>query len=507
MSAGNVNELLQRAAKLHGEGRRGEAIEIFQQVLATQPQSSEGWYELGYLFKAEGRYSEALDAYGEALGRGVNRPEEVHLNRAVIYSDHLRRDDEAERELQAALKCNSNYVPAILNLGNLHEERGQRDQALNCYDRVIEKDGQTSSDYPDLRLEALARAANLRPPLSIDDPLLQQLHDASVRAARHSQVVRANLLFALGRAYDKLGAFDQAFDAYAMGNRCLLRDAGRTYDRAHAVLLTDAMIGTFHTATARDGLAPAGATAEPLFICGMFRSGSTLVEQVLAAHPQVTAGGELDYLMRLAASRLAPFPQSMAAVDPSRDAVLADEYLTHLANLFPEAAAGKYITDKRPDNFLLIGLIKRLFPNARIVHSTRHPLDNGLSIFMQHLNPRVAGYASNLGDIGHHFGQYRRLMNHWKSLYPESIYDFDYDAFVSNPRVALDGLFKFLGIEWDDRCLQFHQLDNTVKTASYWQVRKPLYSSASGRWRHYLPHLAPLRAALVAAGIAEDELV
>ncbi len=235
----------------------------------------------------------------------------------------------------------------------------------------------------------------------------------------------------------------------------------------------------------------------------MFRSGSTLVEQVLAAHPQVTAGGELDWLRRLAGGRLAPFPASMATLDPMRDAVLADEYRAHLARLFPDAAGNTYITDKRPDNYVLIGLIKRLFPTARIIHTTRNPLDNGLSVFMQHLHLQVVGYASDLGDIGHHYGEYRRLMAHWKALYGDSIFDFDYDAFVLEPKHALERLFAFLGLPWNDRCLEFHRLGNTVKTASYWQVRQPLHANASGRWRNYSAHLGPLQRALRDAGIDE----
>ena len=160
-----------------------------------------------------------------------------------------------------------------------------------------------------------------------------------------------------------------------------------------------------------------------------------------------------------------------------------------------------FITDKRPDNFVLIGLIKRLFPSAKIVHTTRNPLDNGLSVFMQHLNPQVTGYSGDLGDIGHYYGQYRRLMAHWKALYGESIFEFDYDAFVSEPRAALERLFDFLDLPWDDRCLEFHRLGNTVKTASYWQVRQPLHGNASGRWRNYGAHLGPLRQALHEAGV------
>ncbi len=496
--------LLRQADMLHRLGRRGEAIDIFRQVLAEQPGASEGWYELGYLLKADGQFEEALAAYAQALTLGVRRPEEVHLNRAVIYSDHLRRDGDAEQELEAALACAPDYVPALLNRGNLHEERGERTSALACYDSVLAGPDRQDHPHRDLCFEALARSAKLRPPADLDDPLLRRLQDAS--AAPSSKMVRANLLFALGQAYERLQQFDLAFDAFAKANRWLQRQSGRPYDRADASRLTDVLIGRFASAdTVRTGAPVVATGAAPLFICGMFRSGSTLVEQVLAAHPQVTAGGELNWMRQLATGRLAPFPESMATPDPARDAALAEDYRAHLARLFPGGADGTYITDKRPDNFQLIGLIKRLFPAARIIHTGRHPLDTGLSVFLQHLDLRVAGYASDLGDIGHYYGQYRRLMVHWHSLYPGSIFDFDYDDFVRAPKPTLERLLGFLDLEWDDRCLQFHQLGNTVKTASYWQIRQPLSNRASGRWRQYSTHLAPLRQTLQEAEVAFDD--
>jgi tetratricopeptide (TPR) repeat protein len=491
-------EQLARASALHREGRRAEAIAGFEQALSLAADAAEGWYELGYLYKAEGRYEEALAAYGSALAHGVARPEEVHLNRAVILSDHLRRDDAAAEELAAALALAPEYVPALLNRGNLHEEQGERDAALGCYARVLATAGRDDG-CEDMRLEALARSARLAPPATLDDPLFARLQEASSLAVRHGHAVRANLLFAMAEAYDRLGAYDAAFDAFTKGNRCLLRHGGRAYDRTRAARLTDALIEAFPSAAATSGEGRPGVA--PLFVCGMFRSGSTLVEQVLAAHPEVSAGGELDWLMRTAASRLAPFPSSMAGYDPALDAVLADEYRAHLARLFPAGIAGRYITDKRPDNFQLIGLIKRLFPDARIVHSVRHPLDTGLSVFFQHINLRVAGYASDLGDIGHYYGEYRRLMAHWKSLYGDSIHDFDYDTFVRAPREELARLLDFLGLGFDARCLEFHRLGNTVKTASYWQVRNPLHGRSSGRWRNYAAHLGPLRQALQQAGV------
>ncbi|MGV8944042.1 sulfotransferase [Thermomonas sp.] len=493
-------ERLRQAEILHGQGRRLEAIDLFKQVLAETPDASEGWYELGYLLKAEGLFEEALAAYAKALEIGIKRPEEVHLNRAVIFSDHLRRDADAERELDAALTLAPAYVPALLNRGNLHEERGEQAEALGCYDRVSPAGGGSEDPHRDLRFEALARTAKLRPPTDVDDPLFRGLLDAA--AAPCGNVARANLLFALGQAHERLEQFEPAFDAFAKANRWLRRQYGRSYDRDLTARFVDALIATFPSSGNNEVSASVTPGAAPLFICGMFRSGSTLVEQVLAAHPEVTAGGELDWLKRVASTRLAPFPECMAVSDPARDAALAADYRAHLANLFPDGIAGTYITDKRPDNFLLIGLIKRLFPTAKIIHTSRHPLDTGLSVFQQHLDLRVAGYASDLGDIGHYYGQYRRLMAHWHALYPDSIFEFDYDSFVHSPKPSLEPLLGFLGLDWDDRCLQFHQLGNTVKTASYWQIRQPLSTRASGRWRNYGAQLEPLRQALQDAGVA-----
>lgn len=492
-----VTALHRQADALLHQDRREEAITAYRRLLVLRPDLTDSWYNLGYLLKAQGRYDEALEAYGQALVHGIAHPEEVHLNCAVIYADHLRRDAEAERELGAALAIAPGYAPALLNLGNLHEERGDRSQAIACYERIVSQPGDGGPE----RFEALARMVQLQPPADGNDPWLQQLQQAATTTAALDDSVRANLLFALGRARDALGTHDQAFDAFAGGNRCARR-TGPAYDRARSQRLTDALVATFATAADARPATDVGTGAAPLFICGMFRSGSTLLEQVLSTHPQVTPGGELDVLPRLVAGPLAPFPASLATPDPAREAGLATAYRARLAELFPHGAAGAYVTDKRPDNFLLIGLIKRMFPGARIIHTVRHPLDNGLSVFMQHIDQRIAAYASDLGDIGHRYGQYRRLMAHWKALWPDDILDFDYDDFVRDPGPSLQRLFGFLGLEGDDRCLEFHRLGNTVKTASYWQVRRPLYGDASGRWRHYQTQLAPLQQALREAGVS-----
>jgi hypothetical protein len=262
------------------------------------------------------------------------------------------------------------------------------------------------------------------------------------------------------------------------------------YDRRRQELFVDQLIATF--ARDRSKVSAPVPAARPIFICGMFRSGSTLTEQVLAGHSRVTAGGEIDFVPTLVQTELAPFPARLAQVSSRQLEELAARYLASLSKLFPGA---QHVTDKRPDNFLYLGLIKSLFPNARIIHTTRDALDNCLSVYFLHLDHSM-GYALDLMDAAHYYRQYRRLMTHWKALFGADILDFDYDAFVREPRPAVARLLDFCGLDWEENCMSFHRVRNAVKTASVWQVREPLYQRSSGRWRNYARHLAPLRAYL-----------
>lgn len=474
-----TQDLLREASRLREAGRYAEAERAYKGVLALDPNQPTCWFNLGFVQRMQGRFADALVAYDEALKRGVSAPEEAHLNRAVIFADHLRRDDEAERELKAALARNPRYTPALFNLANLKEDRGDRTGAMALYEQVLALEPRA--------YEALARLAQISSVGSVDDTIADRVR-AALAAPAASASDRASLGFALGRLLDQLGAYDAAFEAYADANRMSRASAGArlVYDRAAEERRIDEVIAAFPAASPRR----ASAGDAPIFICGMFRSGSTLTEQVLAGHPRVTAGGELDLLPAIA--REIGFPAGVRVLNDDASSELARRYCEHLARLFPTA---EHVTDKRPDNFLLIGLIKQLFPNAKIVHTTRHPLDNVLSIYFLHLDHSM-GYALDLMDAAHHYRQYRRLMEHWKALYGEDILDFDYDAFVYEPRASTKRLLAFLGLEWSDECLAFHRRSNVVKTASVWQVREPLYQRASGRWRNYARQLAPVREAL-----------
>jgi tetratricopeptide (TPR) repeat protein len=476
--------MLREAMLLQRDGRLPEAEAAYERLLARWPDLPDGWYNLAVLQRNARRFDAALASYQQALDRGVARPEEVHLNRGVIYSDFLRRDDAAEAELHAALALNPDYVPALLNLANLKADLGQRDDALALCERILALDPDSS--------DGLARYADVKSVSGPDDPLIGRLKRALAQPGATS-ADKASLGFALGKALDSCGAYDQAFDAYAAANRHSRESAGPgsvVYDRRRQEVFVDQLIGTF--ARRRSPAAASASSTRPIFICGMFRSGSTLTEQVLCGHSRVTAGGELDILPALVRNELSPFPARMGELSPRQLDELAARYTASLAKLFPGAP---HVTDKRPDNFLHIGLIKSLFPDARIIHTTRDALDNCLSIYFLHLDHGM-GYALDLMDIAHYYRQYRRLMAHWKSQFGADILDFDYDAFVRAPRPAVEKLLAFCDLDWEEDCLDFQHVRNAVKTASVWQVREALYQRSSGRWRNYARHLHSLRAYL-----------
>jgi tetratricopeptide (TPR) repeat protein len=505
--------MLRDAAALRRAGRVGEAIAAYERLLARWPELPESWYNLGFLQRNAQRFEAALASYRQALERGASQPEEIHLNCAVIHADHLRDDEAAERELNAALAINPSYAPALLNLANLLEDRGEREKAAVLYDRALSVDPQL--------FEALARLANLKVSPQPDDPLIGRVRTAIASASLSGD--KASLGFGLGRLLDACGRYDEAFAAYAEANRQSRAGAvanGHIYDRARQERFIDALIDAFPLRTA--GILPAGTPASsrpvlrahaqgaeesrqdagvparkmpalqarpPIFICGMFRSGSTLTEQVLASHRDVTAGGELPLLPNIVRSELAPFPDALARMPKERLDGARRRYLDGLARLFPSA---KVVTDKRPDNFLYVGLIKAMFPDARIVNTVRNPLDNCLSVFFLHLDQSMS-YALDLGDIAHYYQEYRRLSAHWKTLFGDDILDFDYDVFVREPRSSIERLLAFCGLDWDEECMSFHRVRGSVKTASVWQVREPLYDRSSGRWRNYERYLGLLR--------------
>lgn len=472
---------LAQAGELERAGRLAEAGQLLATFLSASPGDTDAWYELARLQRRGNRHHEALASYAQALQRGAARPWEIHVNRGVIYADDLRDPDAARREFERALALEPRCVPAWLNLANLYEDLGDAVLARQAYEQLLA--------IEPAHAEALGRYAGMG--RGDHDPVLDARLQTLLDSRDTDAAGRASLGFALGKRLDARGEYERAFAAYARANADSRESAGARaprYDRHARERRIDAIIRAFDGSTPKP--LPAPDRKPPVFICGMFRSGSTLLEQVLSRHPDVTAGGELSIVPELVKRYFSPFPDAVAGSTRLAEAARAGEAM--MARLFPGAGT---ITDKRPDNYLNIGLIKTLYPDARIVHTMRHPLDNVLSIWFLHLDPRMA-WALDLGDIAHQYGQYRRLMRHWRDLYGGDILDFDYDQFVAQPEGPLEGLLRFLGLPHADGMLDFAASPVAVRTASAWQVREPLYRRSSGRWRHYAAQLEAVHGAL-----------
>lgn len=479
----DVRALLAEANRLLAESRIEEGIAAFQRLLSVHPDLPDSWYNLGYLQRCARRFQEALDSYGEALRHRVSQPEEIHLNRAAILSDHLDRAKDAEAELRQALALNPRFVLALLNLGQLHEDRGDAAAARNAYAQAAAIDPTSG--------RALARLAAIDLFEGRAKDVVDRLRPV-LRTPYLPADTAAEVAFALANALDALGLYDEAFAMVAEANKVSRQIAppGTLYDPRKHERLVDALITTFPLAVA----APTDGAKPPIFICGMFRSGSTLAEQILARHSRVTAGGEFEFLPAMVQMQLQPYPQSLAAASAARLAQLRADYSRSLAALHPGA---DIVTDKRPDNFLHIGLIKALFPQARIVHTRRNPLDTLISAYFLNFAAGVP-YSTSLDDLAHYYRQYDRLMRHWKASYPDDIHDFDYDRAVADPRPEVEALLTFCGLEWEEACLAASPAAGAVRTASAWQVRQPLHTRSSGRWRHYEAQLEGVRNALQA---------
>ena len=449
-----------------------EAANCYLKYIADNPSEPDAYYNAGYYLKLAGQYNQSIKNYELALAYGVTQPEEVLTNMALIYSVYLRREDRAKSSLELALNGAPQYIPAMYNLATLLEEEGDRDGAIKYYQNIVDLE---PSYY--LALVRLAEAKRIE----FNDPVIAKL----IRALSNpvlDDFARSSIHYALGKSYNDCADYDQAFRHYDMANE-LDRRAVLPYGRVDQERLVDDCIRFFtEDWVSKNSLS---SDAEPIFICGMFRSGSTLVEQILASHSKLSAGGERSFFHDFIDSSIRPYPDALNNFDQSAFNDLVNGYLEDLAKAFPNFSR---VTDKRPDNYLYIGLIATIFPNAKIIQTKRDPRDNCLSVYFLRTSP-LMNYAADLHDVAHYYKQFIRLMDHWKCVFPQMIYTIDYDQLVINPEVEVRSLLDFLNLSWEPECLNFTRVKNSVKTASVWQVRESLYKTSSGRWKNYSKHL------------------
>jgi hypothetical protein len=309
---------------------------------------------------------------------------------------------------------------------------------------------------------------------------------------------RADLHFEIARLGDMTGQYDMAFrhaDEACRAKRAQFATTGSQFDWIEAIISVFSAQFMAHAQRVPES------SEMPVFIVGMPRSGTSLVEQMLVSHPAVAGGGELEYLPALA-SRMrrligveTPFPFCLPRASIATLNTLTQSYLAAIA---PLAAGCVRVTDKLPGNFAMLGLIGMLFPRAKVIHMMRDARDTCLSCYFQNF---ASGhhYSYDLIELGHYYRAYERVMAHWRALQPVALYELRYEDLVADPERFARELVAFVGLEWDPGCLDFYRNRRSVPTPSYDQVRRPIYSSSIGRWRHYESQLQPLIAALAGA--------
>jgi tetratricopeptide (TPR) repeat protein len=448
------------SARCHTAQQLPFAIEAYASYLLRNPHSAIGQYNYGYLLSRAGDAADAIVAYKKAIELQAERPEEIELNIATAYAEQLRDDVASERHLQQALMLNPGYVPAHFNLGCLAEQQGDREKATALFSHCLALDPHYEP--------ALARLVDAQGFRDEQSPLLIQLRQRA--ATSHDP----DLHFALARALEQCGNFSAALTHYDFANR-VDKASYEAYDASQVVANFDAIKSCFTS----DWLSKRqqGDGSAPVFICGMFRSGSTLLEQILAAHSAFTPAGEREFFARLVAKELPDYPVGCEAISAAQVQEWATQYQIESTRVFGPHLR---LTDKRPDNFLYLGLIKALFPSAKILVTQRAWRDIAWSIYATRFGPGQH-YATDLGSIKHMIAQQQDLMRHWQSLFPEDIQVVDYESVVTSPRETIAAVLEFLAEPWEEACLSFSTLKNTVRTESVWQVRQPLYTSSIGR--------------------------
>lgn len=492
-----------------------EAVPVLEKGLELAPNSAELMCNLGLgLFKLE-KFDIAQSLLQRSLEIKPNYPEAL-TGLACIFNEYDRLD-EAESLLKKALEVNPNKVDAHCQLAIVYMEQGHSDRAITSFKKALELESDNTealTGLANLMLEAgemqkaeeFLNKAIAIDPSNIDarfhltqsrkvfpeDENVTALESIFVKGEKLSSNKKISLHYALGKAYDDLKEYDKAFHHFERGAQ--LKRAKLSYDARKDEEFVDNIIRTFDRKTYQTLSGSGSKEKKPIFVLGMPRSGTTLTEQIIASHPDVFGAGELRDLAQVVQGSppaIGPqtYPEYLKDIGPEDLNRWGSEYINRLSMISPEA---KFITDKMPSNYLLMGLIPLMLPNAKIIHVKRDPIDTCLSCFTRLFN-RHQDATYDLTELGRHYVSYAKLMDHWRSILPkDSYYEIEYENLVANINVEAKSLIAYCDLEWSESCLSFYENKRAIRTASVAQVRQPLYKSSVARWKGYETHLDPL---------------
>jgi len=469
---------------LQALGQDQAAAACFEQAVALKPDYVEALSNLGIALHTLGHHDTAIDLLERALALS---PDFVpaHLNLGIVLHA-LERREEATARFERALSADPRSILACRHLGGLHLEAGRFADARRCYKRALEIQPRNAEVLYDLVQCGRVGA---------DDPHLPTLKSLAGNAEALPDYQRVRMHFALGKAYADLGRNEQSFRHYRDGNALARRRI--VYKEAAELGQFDRIRAAFSAELMRNRTGEGNPSERPIFIVGMMRSGSSLVEQILASHPHVFGAGERRdfneayWTVRRNLELPGTYPDTVPLLSGEQLRRIGDEYLRRIEASAAARIAAR-ITDKMLSNFSAIGLIRLALPNARIIHTARDPIDTCLSCFSTLFTDNQP-FAYDLGELGRYYRAYAELMKHWRQVLPEGAFlDVRYEELVADFGNQVRRMLDYCGLQWNDACLSFYTTRRPVATASWVQVRQPIYTTSAGRWRPDEPLLRPL---------------
>ena len=436
---------LDRAKQHFNAGRLLQAKRIYQQIRKSIPNHPVALHMLGFIAHKMGEYDIVVDLISQAVAIAPDYID-AHNNLGNALGE-LGRMDEAAASFRKALALDPNFAEAHRNLAGI-KKHSEHDEDIWAMEQAYAKPNTTDE---------------------------QRMH----------------LAFGLGKAFEDLRLYEKAFGFFAEGNSIKresysfsIDDQDNFFKKLEEAF--DASLFAKHQGTGCDD-------ETPIFILGMMRSGTTLVEQILASHRQVYGAGELETMNKFFSSYFdkgngVELPATIRQADRADFKRIGVEYIQAIRKL---SSDNLFVTDKMPGNFRYIGLIKLMLPNAKVINCRRDPADNCLSIFKNYFTGNHE-YAYDLREIGRYYNLYHGLMDHWQSVISGFIHNIQYEDLVADPIGQIRTLLEYCGLDWDDACLDFHKTDRPVRTASGEQVRKPIYKDSVQLWKRYKTQLAPM---------------
>lgn len=455
-----------------GLGREADSWQVLERALLLHPETSEGFCRLGGIYLKLRRYEQAVETYRKALALDPRSAAAYRGLGRVRYLEH--RFEESRTALATALELEPENAANYTAMGLSYQTEGRFDEAVEWQRRALARQPSNA--------EAHYALSMMHAPVNRRERIRALEYALSMTSLTPDE--SAILHFSLGKLYDDEGDYDAAFRYFKSGNE--LRKGRKEFSLSEEPAFVERSIAAYQPELFAEFRDVGNESERPVFVVGMMRSGTTLVEQILASHPQIHGHGELEGIRWIA--------QSLGGRALENETIrrLAAEYL---AGLEREAGDSIRSVDKMPHNFRFLGLIALLFPRAKLIHCVRDPRDTCLSCYFHDFGLRNT-FTRDLTELGRFYHTYRRLMAHWHAVLPTPILEVPYEGLVADQELWSRKMIDFVGVPWDTRCLDYHKSDRPVVTSSFWQVRQPLYSSSIGRWRHYEKHLGPLLDAL-----------